>query len=546
MVAVGFSAACHLIVTLKNQEEKMKLRIIFLFMLIIVFLVTTSSAEVPKMINYQGKLTTPQGALIDTTINMTFAIYTDSIGTDSLWSETQSSVVVEKGIFSVLLGNMNPIPDSVFTGAVRYLGLKTGDDPEMTPRKAMVSVAYAYRAGTVPSGGFDCSDCDDRFVNVQGPDSVVTGSGTAFSGKVMASTELPVYGIKGYAYNNDTATGDAYGGYFSTSPFGLGTHIGVYGGGKASSNTDPGIGCYGYGENLSSSSGHAFGGIFQAAASGAGEHYGVRGSSINSSAYVSVGVEGSAINTSTGSATGGIFNSSSMGTGEHYGVQAYAWSSSAASAYGNYSTVYNDASGTTYGGYFYVGSEGSGTRYGVYAEAPPDRGWAGYFDGDVRINDSLVVLGGKSVAVKVGSGEYRLLYCQESTENWFEDFGGGKLQNGATTIQIDPLYAQTVNTQIEYRIYLTPEGDCKGLYVTNKTPNSFEVRELQGGNSNITFSYRIVAKRKGFENIRLAKMGGPTPEDVAVVEAAHQAQLEHERQKMEEGRAKIEQERTLR
>ena len=59
-----------------------------------------SFAEVPQMINYQGKLTTPEGALIDTTIPMTFAIYTDSIGTDSLWSETQTSVVLEKGIFS--------------------------------------------------------------------------------------------------------------------------------------------------------------------------------------------------------------------------------------------------------------------------------------------------------------------------------------------------------------------------------------------------------------------------------------------------------------
>jgi hypothetical protein len=109
-------------------------------------LVAVSSAEVPKMINYQGKLTTPEGALIDTTIPMTFAIYTDSIGTDSLWSETQSSVLVEKGIFSVLFGCVNPIPDSVFTGEVRYLGVKAGDDPEMTPRKEIVSSGYAFNS----------------------------------------------------------------------------------------------------------------------------------------------------------------------------------------------------------------------------------------------------------------------------------------------------------------------------------------------------------------------------------------------------------------
>jgi hypothetical protein len=56
-------------------------------------------------------------------------------------------VTVEKGIFNVLLGSVNPIPDTVFPGDVRYLGVKVGGDPEMSPRKAIVSVAYAYRSG---------------------------------------------------------------------------------------------------------------------------------------------------------------------------------------------------------------------------------------------------------------------------------------------------------------------------------------------------------------------------------------------------------------
>jgi hypothetical protein len=41
------------------------------------------------------------------------------------------------------------------------------------------------------------------------------------------------------------------------------------------------------------------------------------------------------------------------------------------------------------------------------------------------------------------------------------------------------------------------------LYVTNETSTSFEVREQGEGTSNIAFDYRIVAKRIGFENIRL-------------------------------------------
>jgi hypothetical protein len=33
---------------------------------------------------------------------------------------------------------------------------------------------------------------------------------------------------------------------------------------------------------------------------------------------------------------------------------------------------------------------------------------------------------------------------------------------------------------------------------------SFEVHELGGGASSVAFDYRVLAKRKGFENIRMA------------------------------------------
>jgi hypothetical protein len=77
------------------------------------------------MINYQGKITTTSGLLIDTTVAMTFSIYADPLGMPpSLWGETQDSVKVEKGVFSVLLGSVNPIPDSVFDGNIVYLAVK--------------------------------------------------------------------------------------------------------------------------------------------------------------------------------------------------------------------------------------------------------------------------------------------------------------------------------------------------------------------------------------------------------------------------------------
>jgi hypothetical protein len=94
-------------------------------------------------------------------------------------------------------------------------------------------------------------------------------------------------------------------------------------------------------------------------------------------------------------------------------------------------------------------------------------------------------------------------YSVQSSENWMEDYGSGQLQNGTATIQIEPAFAQTVNTGVEFHVFLTPGGDCKGLYVTNKTAGSFEVHELGGGASTIPFDYKIVAKRNGLETQRL-------------------------------------------
>ena len=115
---------------------------------VIFFLCSVSSADVPDSINYQGKLTTGTGGCLNDTVQMIFTIYSDSLGTSAEWTETQNNVVVKEGIFSVLLGSVNPLPDTLFDGSVKYLGVQVESDPEMTPLKPMVSVAYAFHSTT--------------------------------------------------------------------------------------------------------------------------------------------------------------------------------------------------------------------------------------------------------------------------------------------------------------------------------------------------------------------------------------------------------------
>jgi hypothetical protein len=118
----------------------------------------------------------------------------------------------------------------------------------------------------------------------------------------------------------------------------------------------------------------------------------------------------------------------------------------------------------------------------------------------------LTCTGAKNAAVPVEGGKrWVALSAVESPKNWFEDFGSAELRGGVATVHLDATFKQTVNSAVEYHVFLTPNGDCKGLYVHQKSSTSFEVRELGGGNSNVKFDYRITALRKNYEKIRFAE-----------------------------------------
>jgi len=70
--------------------------------------------------------------------------------------------------------------------------------------------------------------------------------------------------------------------------------------------------------------------------------------------------------------------------------------------------------------------------------------------------------------------------------------------NGRATVRLDADFAPLVHGE-DYAVFLTPEGDCNGLYISSKSPASFEVRELKGGTSSLAFRYRLVAKRRDLD-----------------------------------------------
>jgi len=96
-------------------------------------------------------------------------------------------------------------------------------------------------------------------------------------------------------------------------------------------------------------------------------------------------------------------------------------------------------------------------------------------------------------------------YTAQITEPSLEDFGEAQLSVGVATVSLDPRFAAAMDTSAKYFVTLTPEGDCRGLYVAQREAAGFVVRELQGGRSSVPFTYRIVAKPLGNNSARLAQ-----------------------------------------
>jgi hypothetical protein len=129
-------------------------RIIMRCILTIVYvaiLVSSSWAQIPQLVNYQGLLADSTGTPVNGSLSMLFSVYDDSTGGIPVWTETHSSVSVVEGRFNVLLGSVNPLGDSTFDESDRYLGLAVNGDPEMQPRARISSTPYTYNAGSVAS-----------------------------------------------------------------------------------------------------------------------------------------------------------------------------------------------------------------------------------------------------------------------------------------------------------------------------------------------------------------------------------------------------------
>jgi hypothetical protein len=357
------------------------------------------------------------------------------------------------------------------------------------------------------------------------PAAISATSNQAGSPAILGSNTGSGFGIQGQASASSTTTAGVVGENAGTAAGVLGHNTNTTGGnGVKGLNANVDAAVWGNNTGTGAASGNG------ARGTAAGTQAGVFGTNTNAAAGSGNGVHGTAaastangvlgVNTAGGT---GVLGKSTGGTSDN-SVGVYGTSASTAAGIGVLGLASNDsqsvgvygqsATGTGFLGFSNatggVGASivNSTSGIGLYAES--NGGLAGDFKGNVYITGNLTVVGSfpKSAAVRGADGGLKRLYCVESPECWFEDFGTARLKSGTATVEFEPGFAEVVKTD-DYRVFPVAQGDCKGLYVSHKSAAAFTVREVQGGTSDISFDYRVVARRKDIAGERLEKVDEP-------------------------------------
>ena len=401
--------------------------------------------------------------------------------------------------------SINTLKDSVTLAA--------GTNVSITPSGNTLTISAAgggggtitgVTAGTGLSGGGSSGNVT---LNTAIPFSLSASSNNPIISGINTGNSWGVYGVSTvrgvYGINSNSSNygilGDASEGVFGNSSGGYG----VEGNSSSSDGVYGSSGYVGvYGKNSSSGNYGILGDVNEAVLGWSyGTSYGVNGeNSSNGTGVVGGSVSGYGV---SGTSTNGVGVQGSSSSNS--GIQGFSQNAIGiigenltSHNYGYIGTLTTGVAGNSSSGWGVYGTSSTGT--GVYGTS--STGTAIYASGN------FTATGTKAATVKLNNGSQVELYAEEAAEVYFTDYGSGTLVNGREHIQIDPIFLQTVtiNAQHPLMVFVQPEGDCKGVYVTNKTSTGFDVVELQGGVSNVPFVYRVVCKRKYYEDERLATL----------------------------------------
>jgi len=413
---------------------------------------------------------------------------------------------------SILIYNINTAPGAPPKGYYYWDGAKwvkllvTGN-----PSDAWLTMG---NAGTNPANNFlGTTDNNDlvfktnntQRMRIKSNGQVVINNTTPFAGDVFSSYAAGTdAAINGYSsgsgkavYGQNTGNGFSIVGLITnTNPavYGQGPNIGTEGYATANNGT----GLLGVGASTVTANGvtgiagnnQAQGGVFiNTNATGTGLIVG--GNNVATMNYLTNGSAIAATSTTFGIvsyAKDAAQGNGIAAAGNNLGIISFG-SGSGGTFNGQTIGVYGIASSSvniTWGGYFSNAGSGAGASYAYVGGKDP-----------AGTNKKIEGNGTVSTIVKDLKGNLVTLTCPEAPEILFEDYGVGQLVSGRAHIDLDPIFAKnvTINEKHPLRVFIQLEGECNGVYVTNKTSAGFDVVELNGGKSNVKFVYHVVANR---------------------------------------------------
>ncbi len=128
----------------------MKQVVIFAFTFVVCLLVFASitSADIPQVINYQGRLCDSLNIPVsDGAYSLSFKMYADPSGISEVWSCDEQTVVVTDGLFTYPLGDDCGFPSNLFAvNSAVWLGISVNGGPELLPLTQILAVAYAFHS----------------------------------------------------------------------------------------------------------------------------------------------------------------------------------------------------------------------------------------------------------------------------------------------------------------------------------------------------------------------------------------------------------------
>lgn len=153
-----------------------------------------------------------------------------------------------------------------------------------------------------------------------------------------------------------------------------------------------------------------------------------------------------------------------------------------------------------------------------------------HIDGTLRVHQLRVTGGSKQIVKQTEHYGEASFYCDETPTPLLSDYGEGTIaSDGLCYVDIDDIFREAVNSNIQYFVFLQKEGpgDC---WVKERANTHFVVQGTPG----LRFTWAIKIKQKGAEHLRFSeeeqnlRIHSLSPETVMEAEQEETTQQENE------------------